>query len=285
MLGLMKIPPPVHTLALLPAAAVIFLQPPAVSAQDARESAATPAGEAEAAPEAAPTRLSPEYMKLIGESALLFQQQQFEAATDQLDKADAIRMETPIALNMRGAIATETGDYELARGHFEKALDKDATYFAPRFNLGEILFLEGKFAEAREHFENMLDEMENNELLQYKIFLCYLMQGQMEAAREKLGQIKFPSDTPAYYYANAALEFHQDNETEARSWIDSSQRIFGQRQNIFFMQSLADLGYLSSDEIARPEGTQTVDRGERLERAAGAGLEASSEATITGDDQ
>lgn len=216
--------------------------------------------------------LSPEYMRLVGESALLFQQEKYTESLDLLKRADAIQLDTPIALNMRGAIATETGKYDEARGYFLRALRDFPDYFAPNFNLGEILFLEKRYAEAREHFQKMLDKAPANELLQYKVFLTYLMEGNTEAARKEMEAIKFPSDTPAYYFANAAWEFSRKNEEDARTWIGSSLRIFGDQANLFFMRSLADIGFIDKSELAvfRPqESDGGVDRGGRLEQAAG----------------
>lgn len=217
--------------------------------------------------------LSPEYMRLVGESALLFQQEKFEESIERLNRADAIQINTPIALNMRGAIATETGHYDEARDYFKKALIDFPDYFAPNFNLGEILFLEKRYAEAREHFQKMLDKTPDNELLQYKIFLSYLLEGDSDAARKAKEAIKFPSDTPAYYFANAAWEFNRKNDQDARTWIDSSLRIFGDQANLFFLRSLKDIGFVEKSEYVLDFGEDSksgVDRGGSLERAAGA---------------
>ncbi len=214
-------------------------------------------------------QLSPEYLKLIGESANLFEREEFQQALDRLDKADAIQMETPIALNLRGAIATETGELDSARTLFQKALEKDGAYFPSRFNLGEILFLEKKYTEARDHFMGMLKDTPDNELLQFKVFLTYLMQDDMLQAQQALENIKFPSDTPSYYFANAALHFHQNEPEEARSFIDSSMRIFGAGPNRFFKRSLADLGFLSKEEIVKPAAAESVPSDTGLKTSAG----------------
>lgn len=204
-----------------------------------------------------PQTLSREYIKLIGESALLMRDERFEEALKRLDKADAIQVDTPVALNLRGAIATETGKYATARDFFNKALGKQEDYFAPRFNLGEILFLEKRYPEAREHFRTMQQDLPDNELIQYKIFLTYLLEGSLDNAREELGNIKFPSDTPAYYFANAAWEFQRGDEKEARSWLQSSMRIFGREPNAFFMKSLADVGFIDESEVRLVQGRET----------------------------
>ncbi len=228
-----------------------------VSILHAQEQPETGQAEVEAAED---NPVSPEYLKLITESASFFEQENYEQALERLDKADAIRMETSIALNLRGAIATESGEFDLARSLFVKALEKDEEYFAPRFNLGEILFLEKQYNEARAHFQGMLQDMPDNELLQFKIFLTYLLQDKMEEAKQALAQIKFPSDTPSYYFANAALDFYNKKEEEARSWIDSSKRIFGEQSNHFYMRSMADIGFISKEEIIKSGQDNAVDR-------------------------
>ncbi len=275
----MKMMFPVLRISLLVFSVVVVFGSSAGSAQDAKSAGETSGNQSatEESDAAKPSQgkaleLSPEYMRLVGESALLFQQEKYEESKEKLDRADAIQLDTPIALNMRGAIATETGQYDEARRYFQKALMDYPDYFAPNFNLGEILFLEKKYAEAREHFQKMLEKVPDNELLEYKIFLTYLMEGNMEEARKAKESIKFPSDTPAYYFAHAAWEFSRKNEQDARTWIDSSLRIFGDEANLFFLRSLADIGFIDKSEFslfAKDEAQGGVDRADRLDQAAG----------------
>lgn len=193
--------------------------------------------------------VSPEYMRIIFEAGLFFQQKDFDAVMKKLDEADAIQLGVPIALNMRGAVLTETGEFQEARKFFDQAIEKDPKYFAPRFNLGEIMFLQKDYEGAAAHFENMLKDFEDNEVLEYKISLSYLMAGNDVKAREWRDKINFPSNTPAYYFAHAAYEFKNDNEDEGNRWISSSVRIFGDSGNLFFLQSLEDLGWVDTEIV------------------------------------
>ena len=165
-----------------------------------------------------------------------------------LDLFDRIQLEEPVALNLRGAVYTSQRDYDKATLYFNKAIHAAPGYFAPRFNLGEVLFQQQHYAEARAKFEELTENDKGSELLQFKIFLTYLMEGDKDHARIRMDQMKFPSDTPAYYFARASWAFRAGNPAEGRDWIESSMRIFGPERNEFFVESLSDLGWISKDQ-------------------------------------
>ncbi len=230
--------------------------------------------EATADPETAATAeevLSPEYMRLLQEAGVEFQQENFDAVLSKLDQMDSIRLDTPVALNLRGAVFTEKKEFDTAKGFFEKALAEEPEYFAPLFNLGEILFLQKKYAESRKHFESMLEKAPTEELLKYKIFMTYLMDDDSENAKIWRDKIQFPSNTPAYYFAQAAWEFKQDNEPEAVSWIESSMRIFGPQNNDFFLRSLLDVGFIKRDAAETGRASASPPSGAVDSISAGSG--------------
>jgi predicted Zn-dependent protease len=192
--------------------------------------------------------LSVDYGRIIRQAVERFHARDFDAALARIAEADKLAPDTPIALNMRGAIAIERRQFAEGAKYCEEALKKDPKFFPARFNLAEIPFLQKQYAEARRIFGALLAEEPKNELLQYRVFLTHLLEKNEGAARQELEKLKFPSDTGAYYYAHAAWEFAHDNEKEALRWIQAGDWIFTPEKNIYFADVLRDLGWLKRQE-------------------------------------
>ncbi len=185
-----------------------------------------------------------EYRKALAEMAKAFNDRDFERTLVAIDKADQIVPPTVHTLNTRAAIMIERHQWDEGIKLCRQALKIDPRYYPSRFNLAEIPLMQSKYAEARELFQKMLDENPRDELVQFRVFLTYLLEKNDTAAREALGKIKFPSDTPAYYYANAAWEFAHANESEGAAWVARGDWIFGYDKIVNFSESLVQLGWI-----------------------------------------
>ncbi len=199
-------------------------------------------------------KAGPEYLKHLHDAAENYRQRDFEAAIGQLDAADKIKPNLPESLNMRGAIYTEKHDFEKAREVFQQALKLQPDAFWPKFNLAEILLMQKKAAEARAAFEKLPASGVNRELIEFKIILAYLLEGDDANAQAKLDKLKFPSDSAAYYFCHAAWEFAHHNEKEAKGWAQSGIDVFGPQRCIVFYDSLADMGWLPPRDKAATRG-------------------------------
>lgn len=175
----------------------------------------------------------------------------FEEALKALDKADKEKPNTSMSYNLRGAVYTEMKDYPKAKEFFEKAKTAAPQQFAPQFNIAELLFVQKKYKEARSAFQKLQTAFPKEELLQFKIYLTYLLDGTEAEAKAQLDAFKFPSDTPAYYFAHASWAFKHQNLKDAQSWIQSSLNIFPMNQNEIFIESIEDLGWITKGD-AKP---------------------------------
>lgn len=194
----------------------------------------------------ASTGPSEQFVVLYREAAALLRAKKFEESLEKLNEAEKI--ETNInAVNLRGAIYTEMRDYTKAREYFQQAVNMEPDSFGPRFNLGEVDFLEGKYSEARTLFEKVKEKNQNNELLNYKIYLTYLLQGDMAKAKKMLGEFDFAGELPAYYFANAAWHFANKEPKVGFGWVSSAQSIYPAQANNLFVDSLVEVGWVDPE--------------------------------------
>lgn len=205
----------------------------------------SPSGD-KSSPEAA--YANPEYQKLYSDAAQALQQKDYAGALSKLDVIEKSFPNIVNVWNLRGAVYTEQRDFTKASEAFAKAGDLDKKAFAPRFNMAEILFLQKKYPEARAKFEVLLAEDAKNDLARYKVFLCYLANGEKIDAEKVLNQFNFAGDMPAYYFAHAAWDFSRNNPQDAQGWLQSANGIYSQQANLLFVDSLVELGYLKREE-------------------------------------
>jgi tetratricopeptide (TPR) repeat protein len=187
-------------------------------------------------------------------AARAFAKRDFERAQALALEADKVVPNTTIVWNLRGAIAIERGRYDEAEVDLRHALENDPKHYPAIFNLTEIPFRQKKYAEAREAMEKMLTANPKDELVQYRIYLSYLFEGNEPQAKATLDKIVFPANTPAYYYAQAAWALKHGDQKEAASWLKSSARVFKPVQNELFASSLREVGLLPALPPPSSEG-------------------------------
>jgi len=165
----------------------------------------------------------------------------YDSAKKLADQAAELAPESAPVLNLYGAIATEREEYDQARDFFERALSKQPNYFPAEYNLVETRFMEKEYSEAASRFIDLLVKYPENELLEYKIFLSFLLLERPEDADKWLGRIKYPGETPAWYYASAAKQVAEGNKKKASELLNGARYIF-KDQTRLYDQSLKDVG-------------------------------------------
>ena len=107
------------------------------------------------------------------------------------------------------------------------------------FNLVEMDFVTNQWADCLGRIEGLLPDMDPSDLtmirlLEFKYLLCKLKLGKIEEARTLSKKYDFRDDYPYYYYANAAMAYHDENEAEAEmppgkwdmlNWIERLERL------------------------------------------------------------
>jgi len=184
------------------------------------------------------------YLRALADAGVAYAQRDFSKALDKLDIADQIQPNVPDTWNMRGAIYAEQHAYEKAGDAFEKAGKLNPGDFWPRYNLAQLLLMQKKYGDAVEAFQKLEVYNGHAELVQFKIVFASLLAKKPDMAKPVLDAMKFPADTPAYYFAHASWGFAHKDEKEGNYWTDSALKVFGPAQCISFYDSLAALGWL-----------------------------------------
>jgi tetratricopeptide (TPR) repeat protein len=198
-----------------------------------------------AAPFALAQKAAPEVSrenKALIQSALAdFDSKKYDAALEKLRTLEKALPDDPFVMNLLGAAYTKKKNYPAAQVCFDKALARQPDFFPAKFNVGELLFLQRRYAEALDYFQKMQGRDLRNELLQFKVFLCELQLGNKDAAAKTMKGIKYPGDTPAWYYAKAAWESKNGNKKKALEYLTGAKYIFGAKTALFD-ETFEDLG-------------------------------------------
>jgi hypothetical protein len=105
---------------------------------------------------------------------------------------------------------------------------------------------------ARPGFVALENDPDMGDFASYKVFLCDLFGGHPDVAKKELDAFDDVMGNPSYYFSNAAWSLVHKNTEEARSWLLSASRIYPPQKNVYYAQSLRDLGYLPLPQPAQP---------------------------------
>jgi tetratricopeptide (TPR) repeat protein len=171
------------------------------------------------------------------------------AALDQFGKASQPTLESH---DLRGCIDMEQGNFNEAGKAFTAAHDANPAIFAPRLHAGDLLFRQRKYPEARGVYDALWKETNiliSKERLRYAILLTYLGEKDEAAAKETFEQITFPTESPAYYYAQAAWAFAHGKQRDAEKWLKSAAKVYAAATTSWFARPLYDFGWIKGKPL------------------------------------
>jgi len=206
----------------------------------------------EAGPSKAALDAGDSYLHALQAAAQAFMSKDYSKALDKLDMADQIQPNIPDTWRMRGAIYAQERAYEKAEDAFEKESKLNPGDFWGPYNLAELLLLQKKYAEAAVAFQRLQIYRGHEELVQFKVVLAKCLDGKPQEAKPMLDSMKFPGDTPAYYFAHAAWAFATKDVKEGYYWCESGVRIFGQDQCLSYYDAMVGPKWMP---MRNPDGT------------------------------
>ena len=136
--------------------------------------------------------ISRESKHMIQAALADFDAKKYDDALEKLRALEAKMPDDAFVQNLLGAAYTKKKEYATAQKYFDKSLEKQPDFFPSKFNVGELLFIQQRYPEALAHFQKMQERDPQNELLQFKVFLCHLQLGDKDKAATALKAIKYP---------------------------------------------------------------------------------------------
>jgi len=175
-----------------------------------------------------------------------FEQGNFDGALAALDQIDKTKSGDSRALDLRGSIYFEQGKFEEAKKAFRAASSADPSRFPPRLHYVDVLLREKKFTDARYQY-NDLGDLTNvqsyNEKLRYAILLTFLFEHNEERAQAVLERITFPTESAAYYCAQAAWEYAHNRSGAAKKWLKAAAKMYDPKSLAWFVRPFYDFGW------------------------------------------
>ena len=170
----------------------------------------------------------------------------FDDALATLDRSDKSSGATVESLDLRGCIYLEQGKLDEAAKAFEAAHFANFDAFAPGIHFADTLLRQKKFEDALKEYEKLMAVRMPMfpEYARFGVFLAYMGEHHEDDARRALATIVFPTETPAYYYAQAVWAFAHGKKSEALNWIGSAKKIFDSNKTAWFDRALYQFGWL-----------------------------------------
>jgi tetratricopeptide (TPR) repeat protein len=184
----------------------------------------------------------------LAEATREYQQEHFDTALTALERFEKSTPPTADSLDLRGCIYMEQQKFDEARKAFADARHAIPNLFAPQIHEVDLLLRQKKFAEARSIAQRLLRDtnvLMGNERLRFAILLSYLGEHDEVNAQKALIAIPFPTETPAYYYAQAAWALAHNKTSDAQKWMQNAAKLFEPVAPLWFARHLYDLGWLA----------------------------------------
>src|SRR5205085_9929060 len=108
---------------------------------------------------------------------------------------------------------------------------------------------------------------EATQLIQYKILLTYLLEGNDTMVDSILAKFELSPDTPAVQYANAAISLQGQNIPDAKKWMATAEKNFSPQLNKLFAESLYEIGWLQKQPGQQRPAVQLLSSEERTSKA------------------
>ena len=128
--------------------------------------------------------------------------------------------------------------------------------FVPRLHIGDTLLRQEKWEEARDAYDAVMkrDEHPHGHTSGCASACCMTYLGAKDdagARTRRFERITFPTETPAYYYAQAAWAFAHGNKRDGEKWMRTAGEIFDAKTTAWFARPLYELGWIKNEAAAR----------------------------------
>jgi tetratricopeptide (TPR) repeat protein len=164
-----------------------------------------------------------------------------DAAKD-AEQAKKLDPNNPETANLLGIVASKKKDYTEAISQFNRALTENPKFYTAKFNLADILMLQGDYDQARTILEDLRQVDPKSEVVQFRLALNYVLANQTDKAMSLIDVMDFPGKTPAYYYARAAVWLKKGLVKDATQYSLNAHKYYSDGQCSYFVSVLREMG-------------------------------------------
>jgi tetratricopeptide (TPR) repeat protein len=164
-----------------------------------------------------------------------------EAAAD-AQLAEKLDPTNPESANLLGIVASKKKDYAEAASQFNRALSENPKYYTAKFNLVDVLLLQGDYEQARSILADLSQIDPKSEVVQFKFALSFVLANETDQASAFIDEMEFPGKTPAYYYARAAVWLKKGLDKDANQYSVNAHKYYTDGQCKYFLTILQEMG-------------------------------------------
>jgi tetratricopeptide (TPR) repeat protein len=160
------------------------------------------------------------------------------------DAQQAVKLDpdNPETANLLGIVASKKKDYAEAVSQFNRALTEDPKFYTAKFNLVDVLMLQGEYDQARSILSDLSQIDPKSEIVQFKFALSYVLANKTDEAMSFIDMMDFPGKTPAYYYARAAVWLKKGLVKDANQYSVNAHKYYTDGQCSYFVSVLREMG-------------------------------------------
>ncbi len=149
-----------------------------------------------------------------------------------LEECEMLYNKNPHLWNLRAVCLIAQDKLDEAEQELLKAkkeLPHDETTY---MNIANLHMAKGEFQQCIDVLRGIIDTIPDPvsqslvDILTFRIYLCHIMLGQKKEAKELVSHLTPLSDTPLYYYSQAAFHISRGNRTQARQDIQAADTIY-----------------------------------------------------------
>jgi tetratricopeptide (TPR) repeat protein len=163
-------------------------------------------------------------------------------ATKDAEQAEKLDPNNPETANLLGIVASKKKDYPEAISQFNRALTENPKFYTAKFNLVDVLMLQGDYDQARSILTDLSQIDPKSEIVQFKFALSYVLDGKTDEAMSFIDTMDFPGKTPAYYYARAAVWLKKGLIKDATQYGVNAHKYYTDGQCSYFVSVLREMG-------------------------------------------
>jgi tetratricopeptide (TPR) repeat protein len=231
----------------------------AVTSPEATAQQSTPAN----APSAEGQKMMADFMKLPEQQRIdfnknvrlaqkLYREKRIFDALQVIGELEKIQKNHPACLSLKAGCYVEMRAFDKAYVIFEKLHKLSPKSTNILFNLAELEFVTKKWQKAHKRFTELLTLLPQNakslrHLSEFKLLLCNLKTNRVKEARSMQNKYGEWDDTPYYYYARAAILYHDGNEEAAKKILREALFIWREPAALSSWQdTMIEFGYVRS---------------------------------------